>query len=514
MNSGNSNILKAALFATGVAGIVAEYILSTLATYFLGDSVFQWTMIVSIMLFSMGLGSRLSRYVDQHLLEKFIYIEFTLSLLASFCAIIVYYLTAFTAYTGVFIYALAIVIGILIGMEIPLVTRLNDQFEELKINIATVLEKDYYGSLAGGIFFAFVGLPFLGLTYTPFILGAVNFLVAAVLLWKLRGLIRPKRRKLLAFLSIGLALVLIMGTIFSGPIILYGDQSRYRDKIIYQEQTRYQKLVITQWRDHFWLFINGNQQLSTYDEWLYHEPLVHPAMLLVANARDVLILGGGDGCAAREVLKYPSVEKVTVVDLDPAMTALGKKHPLFVELNEDALNQTATIIENADAFSWLDSTIQFFDVIVADLPDPKTVDLSRLYSREFYTLCRQHLRSHGVLVTQAGSPYYAPQAFRCIDLTMQEAGFSTLPMHNQVLTLGEWGWILGMPRDAAGDLKMRLLDRSEIQVPTRWLNAEALLLITSFGKPLQSIPDNEIEINSLIHPVLMKYYNRGEWELY
>ena len=162
-----SNILKLALFATGLSGIVAEYILGTLATYLLGNSVIQWTMIISVMMFSMGLGSRFTRHIGGDLLVKFIIIEFALSFFVSYTSVISYTTAAFTDYAGFVIYAMSIIIGIFIGMEIPIVIRLNDECESLQINVSSVIEKDYYGSLLGGIFFAFIGLPYLGLTYTP-----------------------------------------------------------------------------------------------------------------------------------------------------------------------------------------------------------------------------------------------------------------------------------------------------------------------------------------------------------
>ena len=189
-----SNILKLALFATGLSGIVAEYILSTLATYFLGDSVFLWTMIVSIMLFSMGLGSRISKSIKSNLLEKFITIEFILSVLSAFVSVITYSASAYYGYVGFVIYGLSVIIGLLIGMEIPIVIRLNDEFENLRVNVSTVMEKDYYGSLLGGVFFAFIGLPYLGLTYTPFILGTINFLVAIGLYIMLRNAVDSRLR--------------------------------------------------------------------------------------------------------------------------------------------------------------------------------------------------------------------------------------------------------------------------------------------------------------------------------
>ncbi|WPP50571.1 polyamine aminopropyltransferase [Catalinimonas niigatensis] len=511
-----SNVLKIALFATGLAGIVAEYVLSTLATYFLGDSVFQWTMIVSMMLFSMGLGSRLSKLFEQQLLQKFIYVEFTLSILSAFAALLAYTAAAYTVYTGFIIYGFSILIGLLIGLEIPLVIRLNDEFEELKVNVSSVMEKDYYGSLLGGIFFAFIGLPYLGLTYTPFILGITNFLVALLLLLVLWSVIEKKVKRSLGITAFVVACVLVSGLIFAEPIILYGEQQRYKDKIIYQEQSRYQRIVMTQWKEHYWLFINGNQQLSTLDEQMYHEPLVHPAMKMLPGVRDVLVLGGGDGCAVREILKYSEVKNITLVDLDPAMTKLGKNHPVLKTLNQGALHHEKVKVVNQDAFHFLENTHQFFDVIIIDLPDPNTVELGRLYSSEFYTLASRQMRPQGVLITQAGSPYFATKAFHCINKTMESAGFQTQAFHNQVLTMGEWGWVLGLKtNDTTGiNLKARLQSLTFQDIETAWLNQEAMQLMTSFGKDF-FLPENDsIEVNTVHHPVLYRYYLDGNWDIY
>lgn len=510
-----SNLLKLALFATGLSGIVAEYVLSTLATYFLGDSVFQWTMIVSIMLFSMGLGSRLSKkFVNSSLLKSFIYIEFSLSILSAFVSVFTYLASAFYGYVGFVIYLLCIIIGLLIGMEIPLVIRLNDEFEDLRVNVSSVMEKDYYGSLIGGIFFAFVGLPYLGLTYTPFILGTINFMVACGLFIMLRNSLEVNLRRNLTFMSLGVLSFLAAGVLFARPIIEYGEEARYKDEIVYEKQSKYQKIVITQTRDQFWLFINGNQQLSSVDEVMYHEPLVHPVMRLSRNPVHVLVMGGGDGGAVREILKYPSVEKITLVDLDPAMTDLGKNHELLVRMNKNALNHEKVSIINTDGFNFLESTSDYFDVIIVDLPDPKSIELGRLYSYEFYRLCEARLRSHGLLITQAGSPYYAGKAYKCINYTMSEAGFSTVPLHNQVMTLGEWGWILGSKTGSEEQVKeaLRQLDFEELE--TQWINHEAMSLITSFGEDIFPSDTVKVEVNKIHNPVLYKYYLNGRWDLY
>ncbi|MCK5700831.1 MAG: spermidine synthase, partial [Cyclobacteriaceae bacterium] len=228
-----SNILKLCLFATGLSGIVAEYVLSTLATYFLGNSVLQWTMIVSIMLFSMGLGARITKVMDGNLLEKFIWIEIALSILASFVSLITYTAATYTLYVGVVIYALCVVIGLLIGMEIPLVIRINDSFESLKINVSSMMENDYYGSLLGGVFFAFIGLPFLGLTYTPFILGLVNFSVAIVLLSVLWKDLEQKIKSRLSIANFAVFILIIAGMTSADNVIAYGEEMRYKDRVIF-----------------------------------------------------------------------------------------------------------------------------------------------------------------------------------------------------------------------------------------------------------------------------------------
>ena len=202
-----SYVLKIALFLTGISGIVAEYVLSTLASYFLGNSIVQWTMILSTMLFSMGLGSRLSRNMKTHLVEKLILVEFLLSIFTSLSALGVYTISAFTDYTGFFIYLMSVSIGVFIGLEIPLVTRINEQYEPLRVNIASVMEKDYYGSLVGGVFFAFIGLPYLGISYTPFVLGVTNFVVAIWLFYKMSQNIKLYKKGLLQLFGVVVSIV-------------------------------------------------------------------------------------------------------------------------------------------------------------------------------------------------------------------------------------------------------------------------------------------------------------------
>lgn len=508
-----SLLLKFCVFATGLSGIVSEYVLSTLATYLIGNPVLQWSMVISIMLFAMGVGSRLSKLIVSHLLEIFILTEFSISFLCSASAAAGYFSSLYTIHTGLIIYFFSFVIGLLIGFEIPLITRINSYYEELRTNIADVLEKDYLGALAGGLLFAFVALPYLGLTYTPIVLGLVNFSVASLLLFRLKKSILFFKVVFISFIFVLISILLLL--LFIKPIVLYGEQRKYKDTIIFEKQTRFQKIVITRWKNDYWLYINGNEQFSSYDEKLYHEPLVHPAMALLKEKKKVLILGGGDGLALREVLKYRDVEKVVLVDIDPEMTSLAMKHPVLLNLNNDALNDPKVEIVNQDAYNFLSASEEYYDLILADLPDPNTLDLNMLYSVEFYMLARKHLTYRGILVTQATSPMFSKRAFLCILKSIKQAGFASLPYHNHVPTMGEVGWVLGMNLSYlyTDQLKRAVQSIDTSDVKTEFLNREAMVSMINFSKNAFSEIES-LEVNSKLNPVLYRYYNEGKWDIY
>lgn len=505
-----SRLLKVSIFATGLSGIVAEYVLATMASYFLGDSVFQWTIILSLMLFSMGLGSRFSKKITRRLVEYYIGLELILSLITSFSVLLVYTVMPYTASLDVIIYGLSCIVGFLIGMEIPLVTRINQEYEELKTNISGMMENDYYGSLVGGLFFAFIGIRFLGLTFTPFVVGGINLVMAIILYFGFRNLLIEKK-KLLMFSSVVVGLF-IGGISFSRPIVEYGNQSRFNEKVVFSKQTPYQQITITEWQGKHQLYLNQGKQLSTFDEWLYHEPLVHPVMTLTQGKVDVLVMGAGDGCAVRELLKYDRVATITLVDLDSVMTTIAKEHPIFKKLNKDALLSKKVNVVNTDAFHYLETTDAMYDVIIADFPDPRSVEINKLYTYEFYKLCGHRLRKNGALITQSTSPYYTTHTFRCIEKTMGRAGFNTLPIHNHVYSFGEWSWIIGSKQLDENQLKEKV-NQAEIEEveDLKWMTPDALRLLTSFGKDLIEVDTNKLEINTMHNPTAYKYYENGDW---
>ena len=508
-----SFVLKICVFATGCAAMVTEYTLATLASYLLGDSIRQWTIVISLMLFSMGLGSRYSRKFEARLLDRFVLAEFGLSFLCTFSAMFCFWMSAYTAHIGLVVYGVACMIGFITGLEIPLITRINEDYESLRENISSVMEYDYYGALLGGALFAFVLLPFLGLTYTPVLIGILNLLVASLVLWYFPDrLARPRifKAQFAALLSVS-----VLAFAVAKPIILYGEQHKYKDKIVYQEQTRYQKIVVTQWKDDYWLFINGSTQFSTYDEERYHEPLVHPLMGFIKERKDILLLGGGDGLAAREILKYPDVENLTLVDIDPAMTRLARQDEIFLGINHGSLNDPRVRVVNQDAYQFIKNSGDLYDAVIVDLPDPKSVSLSLLYSLGFYKMVEKRLKPFGAMATQSTSPLYSPEAFLCVKKTMEAAGFSTLPYQNSIPSMGQWGWVLGVRQKSmpAQRLKQEIMALEFADVETRFFNRDAMISMAHFGKGLFE-KEAKIEPNTQFNHNILKYYRQGSWDLY
>lgn len=512
-SAAQNKILKICIFATGCAGIVAEFVLSTLASYLIGNPILQWTIVMSLMLFAMGIGSRISKYIRFNLLDKFIILEFTLSVLCCISVSLCYWTSTFSHNTSLIIYATSMMIGLLIGAEIPIVTRINGTYEDLRTNISSVMENDYYGALAGGLLFAFFALPYLGLTYTPISLAIINFSVASLLFWKFRHLVHNKRSLQISFWSITAFLLIALFVV--KPIMMFNEQKKYKDLVIYEKQTTYQKIVITKWKSDYWLFINGKEQFSTFDEDKYHEPLIHPAMYLANNKKNILILGGGEGLAAREVLKYDETEKITVVDLDPVMTDLAKNNPIITKINENSMANIKVNCINNDAFTFIENSKETYDLIIIDLPDPSSINLSRLYSKEFYTLCRQRLNRYGVIVTQGTSPVYSGKSFVCIIKSMEAAGFAILPYHNQIPSLGEWGWCLGMRDDVTTfkELKTKIAQIELSKISTKFLNKDAMISMINFGKGVIDMKSS-IKTNTILDPVLVEYYRKGTWDVY
>ena len=489
------------VFIVASCGLAYELISAALASYLLGDSIFQYSLIIGLYLFCMGIGAHLTRYIaDKDVLHRFIEIELLVGLIGGVSALFLF--TAFGIAAAPFrtlLYALVAIIGTIVGMEIPLVMRvLNEQQLEFKDNVARVLTFDYMGALAVSLLFPLILAPKLGMARSALLFGLLNAAVA-LLTARVFRLHLPRYRSL-KWRSQTVLLLLLIAFIFANRWVMQAEQRYFGDPVVFESHSPYQRLVVTQWKDDTRLYINGNLQFSSRDEARYHEALVIPAMQAAARHERVLILGGGDGLAAREVLKYPQVKQVTLVDLDPAMTRTFQTSAKLVALNQNALNHPKLRVVNDDAAQWLQHTAATFDVIIIDLPDPSNFSLGKLYSVPMYRLVARHLAEGGKMVVQSTSPYFAPNAYWSVVATLEAAGLKTAPYHVYVPSFGEWGYAL-----AGAETDFRLPNR--VDVPTRFLNAAEMAQMFRFPADMAR---RAVEPNYLNNQRLVAYFEQ-DW---
>jgi spermidine synthase len=491
-------VLFLSVFLIAACGLIYELIAGTLASYLLGDSVLQFSTVIGSYLFAMGIGSWLSRYIGRGLVARFIYIELMVGLIGGFSSAILFLAFAWTDSFRLLLYLLVLIIGILVGLEIPLLMRiLKDRFQFHDL-VAHVLTFDYLGALGASLLFPLLLVPRLGLVRSALLFGLIN---AGVALWS-TFLFRDSigRAAGLRFLSIIVLTALSAGMFGADRIAATADDSLYADEVIFARTTRYQRIVLTKWKDDLRLFLSSHLQFSSRDEYRYHEGLVHPGLASLPGARRALVLGGGDGLAVREILKYPSVEQITLVDLDPEMTKIFSTNPALVELNKGSLRSPKVRVINEDAFPWLDRNNDMFDFVVVDFPDPTNYSLGKLYTTAFYRLLARHVSANGFLVVQSTSPLFARQSYWCIVNTLQQANLKTWPYHVYVPSFGEWGFVLagnGSYEPPAG-----------LPDGLRFLAVQNIPELFRF--PADMLPV-ETEPNRLNDQVLVRYYER-EWK--
>jgi len=565
-------LLALSIFATGLSGLVAEFILGTVSSYILGNSVEQFSIIIALMMLMMGVAGLVQRALpDRGLVTQFVLVEAALALLAGFAPLAIYAAHGWLEHHFMLVlYFFVASIGFGIGFELPLVLRINARYvERLSGNLALILSLDYVGGFIGAIIWTRWLLPELPLTESSFVVAGANFAIAAVTFaWLSRD--EPAWRRLVVAAAIaGIAALLVYGGLTNRTTAEHLEQRLYDDRIVLAETTRYQRVVLTEnpLTGDLRLFLNGNLQVSSLDEAIYHEQLVHPAMTIATRRARVLVLGGGDGLAVREILKYPEVERVDLVDLDPRITSLAREDARLVELNGGSLRDarvhaveapgvepgvtTPVFMEagrapaasgddhpeaagarpeprvervayvhimNVDADRFLAGAEGRYDVAIVDLPDPSSVELTKLYSREFYAKLRRRLAPGGVVVVQATSPVHAREVYLGIRRTLEAAGFATLPYHDNVPSFGDWGFVLGRPAPA-GDpeslARARATLRAEVDaldhiaVETRYLTPELVRAALAFGKG--ALESESGEVNTLMRPWLFDAYLRESW---
>jgi len=500
---GTYGALLVGTFFIAVSGLVYELIAGTLSSYLLGDSVYQFSIVIGLFMTAMGLGAYLSRFIEEHLEQAFVITQILLGLIGGLAALLLFFAFVYLENYEAFLFLICVAIGTLVGLEIPLITRILKRERTLEINISNILTADYIGALVAALLFPLVLVPKLGLISTGFVFGILNVAVAGLACYLFRAKV-GLRDKLAALVSVA---ALLGGLIFSERLVTLMETKLYHDEIIYTETTPYQRIVVTHQNGHLRLFLNGGLQFDSADEHRYHEALVHPAMGLAGTSEHVLVLGGGDGMAVREMLRHEDVKSVKLVDLDPAMTRLFREHPRLNALNAGALDDPRVTVINQDAFAFLKADDNSYNVILIDLPDPKNPSLSKLYSLAFYKAAARRLARDGVLVTQATSPVYARKAFWSIAKTLEATAdpfrqgktLSVRPYHAYVPSFGDWGFIAASPKK---------LDWSTIRLPKnlRFLNEEALPGLTIFPPDIARVT---VEINTLQDHPLLRYYEEG-----
>jgi spermidine synthase len=505
-------VLLTSVFIIATCGILYELLISTISSYFQGSSILHFSLVIGLFLSFMGVGSYLSRYVKTDLLSWFIRFEILLSLVGGASAFILYFAFSLTSYFYGIAFLLIAILGTLIGIEIPILTRVVRQYESLREAMAKVLSFDYLGALLASVAFPLILLPTLGTMRTGFVVGLLNLAVAVLNAWLFRAEL-PSYRRLLGVCA-GLGLALTAGLVYSFQLVGFFEQFLYRDEVMLSRQSTYQQIVLTRWNEDLRLFLNGNLQFSSRDEYRYHEPLVHLPMQLALSRERVLVLGGGDGLAVRELLRYPEVVAVTVVDLDPEMTRLGQGHPALLALNEGALTDPRVEIVNEDAYGYVERASDYYDVVIIDLPDPHDTSLGKLYAAEFYELVAKRLAVGGVVITQSTSPYFAREAFWCIHHTMRRAfPQTTLAAGVYVPSFGPWGFNLavkvpGRLQPGGPPLTVQATDWLRVSLaaadlPLRYLRPDMLESLFAFDGDMAAV---DTEINRLENQVLIQYY--------
>ncbi len=492
------------VFVIATCGLIYELLAGTLSSYVLGDSVTQFSLIIGIYLFAMGVGSWLSRFIDKHVAEKFIDIELAVAVIGGFSAPLLFLTFANLSYFSVVLYTVVFIIGMLVGLEIPLLMRILQDEMDFKDLVSRVLAFDYIGALAASLLFPIFFVPRLGLTRTSLIFGMLN---AAVGIWGTWLLLPLLKRNVTIMRVKGFVILALLAIAFikADRLTTLAEDALFVDNIIYAKSSAYQRIVVTKGKTGYALFLNGNLQFNSFDEYRYHEALVHPAFAAFSgDVKRVLVLGGGDGLALREIEKYKSVEFIQLVDLDPDMTRVSSAVPALGELNKHSLNDPRVHVTNADAFVWLDNVpTEPFDVAIVDFPDPNNFALGKLYTTRFYNLLKQKLKPDSSVVIQTTSPLIARNSFWCVMKTLEASGYSVKPYQTTVPSFGIWGYALA---------KLEPFERPQSPpsgIDMRFLNNETFASLFEFPADT-SKPDEELEINRLDNQALVRYYE-AEW---
>ncbi|OYQ46775.1 polyamine aminopropyltransferase [Flavobacterium aurantiibacter] len=491
-------LLLGAVFTIATCGLIYELVAGALASYLLGDSVKQFSFIIGVYLFAMGIGSYLAKFLTGNLLRIFIDIEILIGLVGGLSSVVLFLLFEQVDFFQFVLYLFVFVTGCLVGLEIPLLMNILKDRMAFKDLVSNVFTFDYIGALLASILFPLFLVPKLGIMGTSLFFGLINISIA----WLLCRLLRHElpKRYWLEGKAIASFLILLTCFIFTDYIQAFTENKLYGENIIISKNTRYQRMVLTHKNDDYRLYLNNNLQFSSADEYRYHESLVHPALSLAKDVSDVLILGGGDGMAVREILKYPQVKSITLIDLDQQLTTAFQQNDVLKKLNHNSLNHPKVRVFNADAYQWIKTNTKKYGVVIIDFPDPSNYSIGKLYALNFYDELQKRLLPNALVAVQSTSPYFAPKSFWCIHQTIKAILPHAQAYQTYVPSFGAWGFTLASAQPFQNFAVRRKVEK------LRFYNYKFTDL-TSFSRDMLA---PEVEVNKLNNQILVRYFDE-EW---
>ncbi len=497
-------------------GLIYEYLLSHYAGRVLGVMESTIYTMIGLMIVSMGLGAFAARNV-RCAFNGFVWLELMIALLGSCSILIIGGLIAITQIFPQLIadmlslppdmkpqgglfqqlswiafnspYFFGVILGFFIGMEIPLIARIREHIHQqhLANNLGTIYGADYVGAGIGAAIWV-IFLLSIDISKAAALTASLNLIAGAFFI--LRYWQHLNWRKTFVSLHCMLAVVIVLMFSYGNHWLNQMNSLLYLDKVVHTDKTRYQQLTFTE--RHMGLeqdniinfYLNGRLQFSSIDENIYHDYLVAPVMAASARQENILIIGGGDGLALRDVLKY-NPKSVTLIDLDSELIDIFKDPTSLVnprlarqilQLNQQSLQDERVKIYRADAFIAINELLknkQSFDAIIVDLPDPSHPDLNKLYSVNFYARLNLLLAGDGLIAIQSTSPYHAKDSFIAIGNTLEAANFNHVEQyHDNVPSFGEWGWTIASKTGASPLARLNKL--TELPVAHQWLNLSIL----------------------------------------
>ena len=494
-------------------GLIYEYLLSHYAGRILGALEAAIYTMIGIMIVSMGIGAFAARKIKDAF-TGFATLELIVAICGSSAILITAAIIGFTSEFPQIIantfnlppdqlpdggsihtlqtiikylpYVWGTILGLMIGMEIPLIARVRQALSEehLLHNAGTIYGADYIGAgIGAAIWVGFMLAMDIELAAT--LTASANLIAGFVFLFRFRDRIR--HFSLLVFGHI-LASFLLLALATFGPDWQQGfNNLLYKDKVVYSQATRFQQVTFTErlrgngLEPVYSMYINGRLQFSSEDEHIYHSFLVDPVMAISPRHDNILIIGGGDGLGLKQVLKWEP-KKVTLMDLDHELVNLFDNDNTLMpeylnrslrELNGNSLNDPRLTLMFDDAFNGVDKLIrkqQKFDTIIVDLPDPSHPDLNKLYSDVFYRKLKELLSADGAINIQSTSPYHARNAFISIGKTLASAGFHVQQYHHNVPSFGEWGWTIATLSGKNPQARMEQI--TSFPIKEQWLTPE------------------------------------------